>query len=186
MHTTQLSTSDGNYIVRQAESGDASSALEFFKRVRSQSPYLLLELDEGIQDTAVQERQFRSMQLEHKQAVFLALHLEKVIGFAGISRGVFKRNAHSASIAVAVDTAHQRCGVGSLLMQAVFSWAHEKRLTRVELTVATENAAAIKLYERHDFVTEGTKRKSFRIGERLVDEQLMARVFDGLRYPDRR
>jgi RimJ/RimL family protein N-acetyltransferase len=150
-----------------------------FKRVRSQSPYLLVGVDEGIQDTPAQERQFRSMQSARKQAIFLALHLQKMVGFAGISRGGFKRNAHSGSVAVAVDSAHQRCGVGSLLIKSVLSWAEEEGLKRVELTVATENVSAIKLYERHAFVTEGIKRRSFCIGNRLVDERIMARVLDG-------
>jgi RimJ/RimL family protein N-acetyltransferase len=174
----QSSSSENSYDIRQAKPEDASCALDFFRQVRAQSPYLLLESGEGIQDVEFQCRQFRRMRHEQDQVVYLAFHKSRPIGFVGVRRGCFRRNAHTASLAVAVDARYQRLGIGSLLMQAALAWAHAQTVRRVELTVATQNVGAIALYERHGFKAEGTKRKSFRIGDCLVDELVMACLFD--------
>jgi putative acetyltransferase len=51
-------------------------------------------------------------------------------------------------------------------------------LTRVELTVYTDNAAGIALYEKFGFEIEGTHRRyAFRNGE-YADAYSMARVRD--------
>jgi len=47
-------------------------------------------------------------------------------------------------------------GAGSQLVEAVIAWARAGRFERVALDVADENAAAIRLYERHGFVANGT------------------------------
>jgi putative acetyltransferase len=49
-------------------------------------------------------------------------------------------------------------------------------LTRLDLQVYTDNAAAIHLYEKYDFEIEGTLRRfAFRDGK-YVDSYMMARV----------
>ncbi len=47
-------------------------------------------------------------------------------------------------------------GAGAQLVEAVIEWARTGGYERVVLDVADENAAAIALYERHGFVTNGT------------------------------
>lgn len=163
--------------IREAVPDDAADVLELFQRVRTESFYLLLEQDEGIQDVLGQKNQLEVMQQKRHQTIFLAFDNKRAIGFVGISRGVFKRNQHTANIAVAVESAYQRRGVGFKLIQAVLQWAKREAVVRVELTVAIENEAAISLYKAHGFIIEGTKNKSFRIKDRFVDEYIMAYIF---------
>jgi L-phenylalanine/L-methionine N-acetyltransferase len=68
-------------------------------------------------------------------------------------------------------------GVGKALMQAVIDLADKwLNLTRIELTVFTDNESAIALYRKFGFETEGALRKyAFRDGE-FVDAYAMARV----------
>lgn len=47
-------------------------------------------------------------------------------------------------------------GAGAQLVEAVIAWARAGRFERVVLDVADENTAAIRLYERHGFVANGT------------------------------
>ena len=82
-------------------------------------------------------------------------------------------------MAIAVEASHQRRGLGTWLMQTALEWAKREKIVRLELTVATENAAAIGLYKAQGFVEEGTKRKSFMLDGRLADEYLMACILDG-------
>lgn len=79
-------------------------------------------------------------------------------------------------MAIAIETAHQKRGLGSRLINAALAWAAQEGIKRLELCVATENKGAIRLYARHGFVREGIKRKSFCSGDRFLDEYMMARV----------
>ncbi len=68
-------------------------------------------------------------------------------------------------------------GVGSALMRAVIDLADKwLNLTRIELTVYTDNEPAIALYRKFGFQIEGTLRNyAFRDGE-FVSAYVMARV----------
>ncbi len=78
---------------------------------------------------------------------------------------------------MAVRDDWQGKGIGTALMEAALDLADNwLNLTRVELSVFTENAAAIALYEKFGFEVEGTHRRyAFRNGA-YVDSYSMARV----------
>ena len=87
------------------------------------------------------------------------------------------RIRHTGSIGMAVRDDWQGKGVGTALMEAALYLADNwLNLSRVELTVYTDNAAGIALYEKFGFEREGTHRRyAFRDGG-FVDAYSMARV----------
>ena len=87
------------------------------------------------------------------------------------------RMRHVGSIGMAVRDDWQGKGVGTALMEAALDLADNwLNLTRIELRVYTDNAAAIALYEKFGFEVEGTHRRlAFRNGE-YVDAYSMARL----------
>lgn len=87
------------------------------------------------------------------------------------------RRRHAGQIGMAVRDDWQGRGVGSALMQAAVDLADRwLNLTRLELNVYTDNAPAIRLYEKFGFTIEGTMVDyAFREG-RYVDAYLMARL----------
>lgn len=87
------------------------------------------------------------------------------------------RRRHVGQIGMAVRDDWQGRGVGSALMAAAVDLADNwLNLQRLELDVYTDNAAAIRLYEKFGFDREGVLRGfAFREG-RFVDAYLMARV----------
>jgi putative acetyltransferase len=78
---------------------------------------------------------------------------------------------------MAVHDDWQGKGVGAALMEAALDLADNwLNLTRIELSVYTDNAAAVALYEKFGFEIEGTHRRfAFRNGE-YVDAYSMARI----------
>jgi putative acetyltransferase len=82
-----------------------------------------------------------------------------------------------ASIGMAVHDAHQGRGVGTALMKAALDLADNwLQFTRIELTVYTDNVAALALYKKFGFEIEGThKQYAFRNGV-YVDAYAMARL----------
>ena len=87
------------------------------------------------------------------------------------------RRKHAANMGMAVKQSYRGQGVGhALLKQAIDMADNWLNLNRLELEVYTDNKAAIQLYKKHGFVTEGLAQAyAFRAGE-YVDVILMARL----------
>jgi putative acetyltransferase len=100
----------------------------------------------------------------------------RVIGLLGLHVG-HGRVAHVGHIGIMVHPDFHNQGVGSALMRAAIELADNwLNLTRLDLEVYTDNAAATYLYKKYGFEIEGTLRRyAFRDGE-YVDTYVMARV----------
>lgn len=87
------------------------------------------------------------------------------------------RRRHAASFGMGVHDKWQNKGIGTELMKAAIDLADNwLNVVRLELTVYTDNIAAVKLYERFGFEIEGTLAKyAFRDGQ-YVDAYSMARI----------
>ncbi len=103
----------------------------------------------------------------------------RVVGQLGLRVEQRPRRRHVGSIGMAVHDDLQGQGVGAALLGAALELAdHWLDLRRIELTVYTDNTAAIHLYEKFGFVCEGTLRQyAFRAGA-YVDAYTMARIRD--------
>lgn len=101
----------------------------------------------------------------------------RVVGTLALHVHQPPRRRHCADLGMGVNDDFQGRGVGSALLAAAVDLAdHWLGLQRIELTVYTDNAPAIHLYEKFGFVTEGTARAfALRRGV-LVDALYMARL----------
>lgn len=100
----------------------------------------------------------------------------RLVGSAGLERFQGRRS-HAGEIGLGVHDDHTGRGIGTALLVALLDSADAwLGLVRVQLTVFADNAGAIRLYERHGFVTEGRMRAaSLRAGV-LEDSLMMARI----------
>jgi putative acetyltransferase len=102
----------------------------------------------------------------------------EVVGNLGL-RAASKspRRRHVGDIGMAVRDDRQRRGVGTALMHAAIEladgWLNYQRL---ELTVFTDNLAAMALYRKFGFAIEGTCRAYVYRNGSYVDAYLMARL----------
>ena len=85
-------------------------------------------------------------------------------------------NAHVVQVqGLAVHPDARRQGVASGLLGAAEAALRERGTRKLTLRVLSTNEAAIRLYERHGFVREGTLREEFCINGRFVDDVMMAK-----------
>ena len=157
--------------IRKAEPSDAEAIWKCYtapKVVRDtlQLPYRSLE--------SVRELLAKSGE---GQYTLVAVVGGEVVGMIGLHTSSRPRINHRGEIGMMVRDDWQGKGVGRALMQAVIDLADKwLNLTRIELTVFTDNEVAIALYRKFGFEIEGTLRKyAFRDGE-FVDAYAMARV----------
>ena len=157
--------------IRTADPSDAEAILKCYTaplaaRNTLQIPYRSLE--------SVREQLTKSGEGDH----LLVAEIEgEVVGVIGLHTSSRPRVNHKAEVGMMVHDDWQGKGVGAALMRAVIELADKwLNLTRIELTVFTDNESAIALYRKFGFEIEGTLRKyAFRDGE-FVDAFAMARI----------
>ena len=107
----------------------------------------------------------------------LACINDRVVGNLTLSVEQNPRRGHVATFGIGVAPAFQGRGVASALMTEMVNLCDNwLRITRIELTVYTDNPAALALYRKYGFEVEGTGRQyALRDGE-YVDAYFMARM----------
>jgi len=131
-------------------------------------------------EAAVQSAEAVKQKIENPPEGLVRLVAEidgRVIGAASLQPSGSPRRRHAAGLGMMVYPDYWNQGVGTALLQAVVDLADNwLNISRLEMTVFIDNAAAIHLYEKAGFRIEGTHRAfAFRDGE-YVDTHFMARV----------
>ncbi len=112
------------------------------------------------------------------ELMLLAEEGGEVLGFAGLHpAGPQLRRRHVMMLGISVVGSAQGRGIGHALTAALLDYADNwGQVLRVELTVFHDNTRAIRLYERHGFVTEGRHRAYSLRGGEYADVLSMARL----------
>lgn len=112
-----------------------------------------------------------------REIKLVALHQGLVIGSIGLEQFSRIRRSHAGSFGMGVLPGWQSKGVGSKLLATALDIADNwMNLQRVELSVYADNEAAIGLYRKFGFETEGLFRDYAVRDGRLVDTLSMARL----------
>lgn len=105
--------------------------------------------------------------------------LEMVVGTISLHVESNLRRRHVGAIGMMVHKDYQNKGIGTKLMEAALDIADNwLKLLRVELTVFADNAAAIHLYEKFGFVTEGKNVMAAIRNGKYEDLYMMARIVE--------
>jgi L-phenylalanine/L-methionine N-acetyltransferase len=132
---------------------------------------------------------YEPMDLEEFKPIFYKL-LESEIKYIftdenGTLIGMFKlfpwtyRASHIAYLGgLAIHPAYAGKGFGLKMMQEIVELARQQGYKRIELSVATENLGAIKLYKKVGFEEEGIMRRYTYLKSegRFLDELLMSYI----------
>lgn len=116
--------------------------------------------------------------LPENDRFIVAVMNDRVVGRLGLHLNSGRR-AHVAGLGMMVHADLQGRGIGTALLEAGVDLAERwLNISRIELEVYTDNAAAVALYKKFGFEIEGTLRDfAFRDG-RFVDAYMMARIRD--------
>jgi RimJ/RimL family protein N-acetyltransferase len=88
----------------------------------------------------------------------LALNDGAVVGWCDVMPLPHEGMRHVGRLGMGLLPAYRGQGLGKQLLRETLEWAFAKGLRRIELDVFASNLAALRLYERAGFVTEGRKR----------------------------
>lgn len=158
-------------VIRHIEPSDAEAVHRMFGGERAAAGTLQIPLQ-----SAERWRVLLANPSEHLCSLVASVDGD-VVATAGLQLNTRPRRRHVAELAIVVRDDWQGHGVGTALMTALMDLADRwLNVERIELTVFTDNEAAIALYRRFGFEVEGTfRRYAFRDGV-YADALAMARL----------
>lgn len=104
----------------------------------------------------------------------IAVQDDAVVGWCDILPTHGEARRHVGTLGIAVLPSFRHRGIGTMLIEAAIAKAWAKGLSRIELTVRTDNIKAKALYERFGFAVEGVNRRGFLVDGEFFDTYAMA------------
>lgn len=109
--------------------------------------------------------------------IFGAFSQDILIGTAGFFTYYQPKQKHKGALfGVYVFPEYRNKKIADQLISAVLEHAKNK-VTQVHCTVVTQNPIAIRLYEKHGFVSYGIEPRALKIRDEFLDEILMVKKF---------
>ncbi|MHC5251651.1 GNAT family N-acetyltransferase [Listeria kieliensis] len=131
------------------------------------------------------ERVYQEKKLKHfiqttqENGILLGVKYQnQIIGFISAQTSKLAKVKHTGYLVIGVQKKFQKSGIATKLFEKLFTWARNKGIHRLELTVITANLPAIRLYEKLGFQKEGLKKDAIYMNNRYYDEFYMAKLLN--------
>lgn len=167
-----LKLNNSLFVIERARAEDAAALLDYLKIVGGETENLSFGA-EGVSLDLEAEQDHLRMQSESTDNVqYLAKVDGEIIGTASLNRK-HKRMSHRGVFGISLKKAWWGCGAASALMEAILAFAKENGFEQLNLEVRSDNARAIRLYEKYGFRKLCTFPHFFKINGEYVDFDLM-------------
>jgi ribosomal protein S18 acetylase RimI-like enzyme len=162
--------------IREARPADAEQLIAHIQGL-IEEPDMNIPLAPGeFNVTVEQERQILADYAASDNSVFLiAEAASQIVGQLSCKGGARRANRHAATLGMSVHKDWRNKGIGSALMSQAIGWAKNSGIiTRIELYVYARNTAAIRLYQKFGFETEGRRRRVLYQNDEYLEDLIMA------------
>lgn len=151
-------------IIRKAQPEDAGALVTYMNTVGSETDNLSFG-SEGFPVSQAEEAEIiRERNESPRNALFLAIKGEKIVGHASIEV-LSRRMAHRAEFGISVVKAEWGKGIGSKLLETIVWHAKSHQIEIIELEVRSDNERAIQLYKKYGFLKIGTYPQYFKMAD---------------------
>jgi len=153
-------------LIRNAVESDAAELIRFFRKVTSETDFLVTKPEEVVMSIE-QEKSIIRAHLEKENSLFLvALLVDRIVGSLNFIGGSRERTKHKGEFGMSVLKDFWGLGIGSALLQSLIEWTKGSGIRKIQLEVMADNERAINLYKKFGFKIEGRKEKAvFKNGE---------------------
>jgi RimJ/RimL family protein N-acetyltransferase len=167
---------NGTFEIREICASDAPAFLDLRKQLDTETDFLMLEPGERRATVEQTRAHIRDVLAQSNSTILVVEDQGELVGYLEVSGGRYRRNRHSAHLVVALRKSHMGQGIGKRLFSRIETWARERDLHRLELTVMTHNRRAVALYQKMGFEIEGTKWHALKVDGRFVNEYYMGKL----------
>ena len=143
-----------SFSVERARPEDAAALIEYLRVVGGESDNLTFGA-EGIPATVEEETAFLEKNAASPRSIMLLAKEDGEIIGDGHIEAFSRRLSHRAGLGITVRKAAWGRGVGTAIMERLIAHAWEQGIEIIELQVRSDNARAIRLYEKFGFVKIG-------------------------------
>lgn len=167
-------------LIREAEAEDAAALIAFLDQIGQETDFTTLD-EKGILMSESEMAAFIEKQAtSDNQITLLALLNDEIAGVLNITAEQRIRIRHIGDVFLVVQKKFWNQGLGSILLEEGIEWAKTSGvLRRLQLSVQKRNEAAIHLYSKFGFVTEGLQERGAYLKEGIfLDVYLMGRLID--------
>ena len=103
---------------------------------------------------------------------------EKLVGLVFGELLIIEKKSEYEIFIIYVHKKYRKKGCGSYLLQSILKSNFTKPLQRILLDVSVSNIPAIKLYNKHDFIQTGIRKKYFLIDSQREDALIFEKKID--------
>ena len=158
-------------IVRSAEIEDAEKELEFYKKEVAETPFLSRGADDVMPSKEGFAENYEYYLEDERACTLVAIYEDKLIGSGHIDYcGNKKRSTHRCDIDLGVLKDYWGLGIGGKIMQTLLEVAKNSKFEQVELSVASKNERAIKMYESFGFQKTGIIPRSLKYADGTYED----------------
>ncbi len=148
--TTEECMQTGALTIERGTPADAAELIDYLKTISGETDNLSFGADD-FPFTVEMEADYLAKQVGSTgNALFVARYEGRIVGDASLSRGP-RRMSHRGELGVSVLRDMWGRGIGTALAERVLAFARENGLEQVFLEVRSDNARAIRLYEKFGF-----------------------------------
>ncbi len=112
---------------------------------------------------------------ENDTLCLLAKIGQEVVGCLNFSRYDKAEYQHCGEFGMSVFPECWKKGIGTSLVLEMEKWCRTKRVEKIELSVWSNNQAAIRLYKKQKYLTEGKRKNSIIRDSKSYDLVLMGK-----------
>lgn len=163
-------------IIGKAQPEDAQKIVEFLNKVGGETDFLTFGLNEFPLNAKEERTIIANCIREDRNLMLVGKLNHKIITQLFLETSSQQRLKHIGNLGLSVLRECWGQKIGSQMLSCAIDWAKEKKLSKLQLQVRTDNHSAIQLYKKFGFVCEGTISKALRIGNRDYDDYLMGLI----------
>lgn len=165
-----------DYKIRVATANDAEALFHFGRALLSETDFFLRSSEERAGSIDEMRMIINRFQELPRHLLLNAWKGNFPVGEAVLMGGELQRNRYTATVGVGVLQEHTGKKLGRTLMEGLEHFAHHAGIHRLELTVMSHNARALRLYEKMQYRIEGMRRESLNVNGSYVDEFSMSKL----------
>ncbi|AVQ36884.1 GNAT family N-acetyltransferase [Staphylococcus kloosii] len=162
--------------IREIGINDVQDFIKLLKSIYDESDFMIYNPGEyapSINDALSKLEHFIT---SPTNAIYIAEYNSELVGFATVTTKDYERAKHEAKFSMGVVKFYREKGLGQSLINSVEAWCLNHNIRRIEVTVVTENVAAVDIFKATGYQIEGELRDKLFIDNKYYNEYVMSKL----------